>query len=98
MERVGQHGFKKINTALRGYRIWVAIYNSGPPIAKEQQAEIWNRFYKGHRSRGMDKGGVGLGLVIVKEIIKQHGEVVGVRSEDEEPVVFYFSLSIPKKG
>ena len=98
MKFVGQDGFIEVRTALRGNRLWVAIYNSGPPIPKEQQSEIWNRFYKGDRSRGMDKRGVGLGLVIVKEIIKQHGEVVGVRSEDEEPVVFYFSLSIPNQG
>lgn len=97
MKFVEQDGTIEVRTALKDDKIWVAICNSGPPIPKEQQSEIWNRFYKGDRSRGMDKRGVGLGLVIVKEIIKQHGEVVGVESEENKPVIFYFSLQ-PKKA
>lgn len=96
MKFVGEEGTIEVRTTLKEDKIWVAICNSGPPIPKEQQSEIWNRFYKGDRSRGMDKRGVGLGLVIVKEIIKQHGEVVGVLSEQNEPVIFYFSLSTNK--
>lgn len=92
---VDENGFIEIRTAIRGKRLWVAIYNSGPPIPKEQQAKIWSKFYKGDTSRGIDKTGIGLGLVIVKEIIRQHGEVVGVHSEEGEPIIFYFSLAIP---
>ncbi len=93
---VGENGFVEVRTAIRGKRLWVAIYNSGPHIPKHQQAEIWNRFYKADASRGKDKAGIGLGLVIVKEIIRQHGEIVGVHSEEGEPVIFYFSLTLSK--
>ena len=98
MKFVGPGGYIEIKTIHRNNKLWVAIYNSGPPIPLEQQSEIWNRFYKGDRSRGMDRRGVGLGLVIVKEIIKQHGEKIGERSEEDEPVIFYFSLEVAEEG
>lgn len=90
---VNYGGTIRIATIYREGKIWVAVTNSGPSIPKEQHKEIWTRFYKGDRSRGLDKKGVGLGLVIVKEIIKRHGEQIGVRSEEGEPVIFYFSLT-----
>ena len=95
---VNEHGEIKIITTSYRNKVWVGICNSGPAIPREQQKMIWDRFYKGDRSRGQDKRGVGLGLVIVKEILKQHGEMVGVRSEPGEMVTFYFSLTPQKES
>lgn len=95
---VNEHGEIKIITSYNNNKVWVRICNSGPAISKEQQKMIWNRFYKGDRSRGQDKRGVGLGLVIVKEILKQHGETVGVHSRPGEMVTFYFSLTPQKES
>lgn len=90
---VNEHGEISIKTTYHKNKVWVSISNSGPAIPKAQQKMIWNRFYKADRSRGEDKRGVGLGLVIVKEILQQHGEMVGVKSEPGEMVTFYFSLT-----
>ena len=75
-------------------KLWISILNDGPPIPKEQQKLIWERFYKGDRSRGQDKKGVGLGLVIVKEILKQHDETITVQSEEGKMVEFRFSMTL----
>lgn len=83
-----------VRTRLREGKLWVSVFNSGPHIPKEQQALIWDRFYKCDVSRGQDKSGNGLGLVIVKEIIRKHHEEFGVHSEENEMVEFYFSLSL----
>lgn len=83
-----------VRTRLREGKIWVSVLNSGPFIPKQQQALIWDRFYKGDVSRGQDKNGNGLGLVIVKEIIRKHHEEYGVHSEENEMVEFYFSLPL----
>lgn len=89
---VNETGTIQIETKVKQQKVWVYIRNSGPPISEEDQYHIWERFYKSDRSRGKDKKGMGIGLVIVKEIMKQHGEVVGVTSEADEMVCFYFSL------
>jgi len=90
---VNEGGHIIIRTTFKQNKVWVSILNDGPAIPEEQQKLIWERFYKGDSSRGQDKKGVGLGLVIVKEIIKKHEEVIGVRSNEDEYVEFYFSLT-----
>ena len=90
---VNEGGHIIIRTTFKQNKVWISILNDGPPIPEEQQKLIWERFYKGDSSRGQDKNGVGLGLVIVKEIIKKHEEMIGVRSMQGEYVEFYFSLT-----
>ncbi len=92
---VNEQGIIKITTSLKNDKMIVAIGNSGQPITKQEQKDIWNRFYKGDASRGKHKKGLGLGLVIVKEIIKLHDETIEVSSKEGELVTFSFSLSTP---
>lgn len=93
---VDDYGTIKIETALKNNKMLISIGNSGKPIKEEEQKDIWNRFYKGDASRGKHKKGLGLGLVIVKEIIKLHEETLGVSSNEGELVTFFFSLSTSK--
>ena len=51
----------------------VRIRNSGAGIAPEEIGMIFDRFYKTDKSRSQDKNGMGLGLYIVKTIIRLHG-------------------------
>lgn len=90
---VGESGHIIVRSRLKKNKLWVSILNNGPSIPEEQQKLIWERFYKADSSRGQDKKGVGLGLVIVKEIIKQHDEIIGVHSNPGEYVEFYFSMT-----
>ena len=94
---VNEGGHIIVRTTCRHNKIWVRILNNGPAIPEDQQKLIWERFYKADSSRGEDKKGVGLGLVIVKEIIKKHNEVIGVYSQEGEYVEFYFSLTRPHR-
>ena len=91
---VDEQGDILIRTRVQEQKLYISVFNSGPVIPKDKQQLIWERFYKCDASRGKDKNGVGLGLVIVKEILKQHEEEVGVRSEEGEMVEFYFSLTL----
>ena len=91
---VGEGGHIIVRSRFKQDKLWISILNDGPEIPKEQQKLIWDRFYKGDRSRGQDKKGVGLGLVIVKEILKQHDETIFVHSEPDEMVEFCFSMTL----
>lgn len=90
---VGKDGQIIIRSKYQQDKLWISIFNDGPMIPKEQQKLIWERFYKADGSRGQDKKGVGLGLVIVKEILKQHEEVIKVHSEEGKMVEFCFSMT-----
>ncbi len=93
---VNEGGRVIVRTQYKKNKLWVSILNNGPAIPEEQQKLIWERFYKADCSRGQDKQGIGLGLVIVKEIMKKHDEVIGVHSKEGEDVEFYFSMSVIK--
>lgn len=70
----------------------VYVYNEGQGIAPEDMEHIFDRFYKGDKSRGMDKCGTGLGLFIAKTIIDEHRQKIGVRSVCGQFCEFYFTL------
>ena len=70
----------------------VFIRNSGQGIPARQLPNIFERFYKADRSRGMDKNGTGLGLYIVKTIIDLHGGQITAQSIEGEYTEFKFNL------
>jgi signal transduction histidine kinase len=59
----------------------VRISDRGPGIPKEEQAEIFNPFFRGRRAQQDQIHGTGLGLNLVKKIIEAHGGTIRVESE-----------------
>lgn len=90
---VNKRGIIEVETVAKQNKVWIYIRNSGQAIPKEEQKNIWERFYKSDLSRGKDKKGMGIGLVIVKETMKQHNEEFGIISKEGDLVNFYFTLS-----
>ena len=82
-----------------GKKLTVEVYNEGSGIPKEDLPYVFERFYKGDKSRGLDKTGVGLGLFIAKTIVEAHHEKIWVESEQEKYCKFAFTLErvIPGK-
>src|SRR5699024_98609 len=60
--------------------VYISIKNSGTGIEQEDIPRIFDRFYKTDKSRSEDKSGVGLGLFLVRSIIKLHGGDIIVES------------------
>lgn len=56
---------------------WVEVEDSGPGIAAEHHAHVFERFY---RAAPASVRGSGLGLAIVREIAQQHGASLTLRS------------------
>lgn len=83
-----------IRTEIKNDKILVGIQNTAPFISEEQLKNIWNRFYKIDTSRGQQKNSSGLGLSIIKEIVKAHDEKIEVYSNEEIGVLFVFSLPV----
>ena len=70
----------------------MTIKNSGDGISSEEIQKVFDRFYKIDKSRSKDKNGMGLGLFIVKTIVKLHGGEISVKSVQGEYCEFSFSL------
>jgi signal transduction histidine kinase len=62
--------------------VWVRVKDRGVGIPRSQLRRIFNRFYR-FQTRGFKVKGTGLGLYIVRSIVKQHGGRVFAASEGE---------------
>lgn len=68
------------------------ITDTGIGIAEEDQNHIFERFFKGDKSRRAAIKGNGLGLSIVKKIIDLHHGIIKVQSKLGEGTTFIVSL------
>lgn len=65
------------------------VRDSGPGIAPEHHAKVFDRFWQARRSDGR---GAGLGLAIAKAIVDAHGGAIGVDSHPGAGACFHFTL------
>lgn len=60
--------------------IILQIKDDGDGLDRDQLRAVFDRFYRGDKSRSRETGGSGLGLAIVKAIVEAHGGQVEVES------------------
>jgi signal transduction histidine kinase len=71
--------------------ILVAVANNGEPIPPADLDRVFERFYRVEKSRDRARGGAGIGLAVVKQLIEAAGGRVGAESS-EDRTRFWFSL------
>ncbi len=69
----------------------VSIVNSGEGIPADDLERVFERFYRVEKSRDRGRGGAGIGLAIVKQLVEAGGGRVGAESADGQ-TRFWFSL------
>lgn len=75
-------------------RLIFKINNTGTGIPIKELPYLFERFYKIDKSRSDNKNSTGLGLYIVKTIVKAHGGTVTVESEEDKYTSFIVTLPI----
>jgi two-component system, OmpR family, sensor histidine kinase BaeS len=60
--------------------VLVAVSNTGPAIPDADLAHVFERFYRVEKSRDAARGGAGIGLAIVLQLVESFGGQVGVES------------------
>ncbi|HEV2345452.1 MAG TPA: MMPL family transporter [Actinocrinis sp.] len=81
-----------------GDRAVVEVADAGPGLSEEQQAKVFERFYRADASRRRSdaSGGSGLGLSIVASVAAAHGGTAEVRSIPGFGTVF--TVRLPTDG
>lgn len=72
--------------------VHVEISDTGIGISEEDQARIFDRFYKADRSRQRENGGSGLGLSIASRIVALHEGTIAVKSMPGKGTTFTVTL------
>lgn len=87
----------KITMEKKEQDVCVRVYNQGEHVPEEEMEKIWKSFYVPEQEKEKEEenglGHTGLGLYIVKCVIKMHDGEYGVRNVDEG-VEFWFSLPV----
>jgi len=70
----------------------VDVVDSGEGVAPEDLPHIFERFYRGEKSRVRGQGGTGLGLAIAQGLVEAHGGRIWAQSAPGEGARFSFVL------
>jgi signal transduction histidine kinase len=84
-------GRASINAVAQRSRVLVSVTNTGDGIPAADLPHVFERFYRVEKSRDVARGGAGIGLAIVKQLVEASGGRVGVDS-DGSLTRFWFSL------
>ena len=73
--------------------IFISVRDNGIGISEAEQAELFNRYYRGTNTKEKTEGS-GLGLAIAKQIIVLHGGEIAVKSKIGEGTEFSIRLPV----
>ncbi|QQK80041.1 HAMP domain-containing histidine kinase [Salicibibacter cibi] len=87
-----------IEVFLKNEDVEVKITDTGSGIATEDLPYIFERFYRGEKSRARDFGGTGLGLSIAKQLTELQYGRIQVESEPGKGTAFVLRFPEAKEG
>ena len=69
-----------IHGETRSGDVLVTVANTGPGIPADDLPHVFERFYRVEKSRAASRGGAGIGLAIVRQLVEAAGGRVGAES------------------
>ncbi|OJX40478.1 MAG: hypothetical protein BGO78_05650 [Chloroflexi bacterium 44-23] len=85
-------GSVTVNAARQEENVVVCVEDSGEGITIEDLPYVFDRFYRGEKSRSRNTGGAGLGLAIARGIVEAHGGRIWAESQAHKGTRITFSL------
>ncbi|HEU0245347.1 MAG TPA: ATP-binding protein, partial [Candidatus Limnocylindrales bacterium] len=74
-------GEVRVTAARADDGVRVTVANTGPGIPPDDLPRVWERFYRVEKSRDRARGGAGIGLAIVRQLVEEAGGRVGASSD-----------------
>ena len=90
-------GIVRLRAEQRAETVLVSVANTGPGIPAADLAHVFERFYRVEKSRDVARGGAGIGLAIVRQLVESFGGSVGAESQDGS-TRFWFSLPAAERA
>jgi two-component system phosphate regulon sensor histidine kinase PhoR len=87
-------GWVKIRTEVKQTILRIHVQDNGMGIGPEDQAQIFERFYRVRRPETDSIDGTGLGLAIVKSLVDSHNGKIDIKSELGEGSTFRVTLPV----
>jgi signal transduction histidine kinase len=81
-----------IKLEVAGKDVQLSVKDSGIGIPKEQQSQIFTRFFRAGNVLTMEPSGSGLGLYMVRKIVEQHGGKVWFESVEGKGSTFFVTF------
>jgi len=91
-------GAVRVTLKRAGEMLELSVQDHGPGITEDEQARIFDRFYRAKNARGRGVRGSGIGLSLVKHIAEAHGGRVGVRSLPGQGATFTIAVPIAREA
>lgn len=91
-------GEVSVSTYGEGEEIVIAVRDTGIGISAQDQAHIFDYFYRGDRARSTETGGTGLGLTIARRICEAHNGRIEVESAPGVGSVFRVRLPVTRRA
>jgi signal transduction histidine kinase len=89
-----QGGRVDVSAAGDNGEIRISVRDTGPGIAPEDQARIFEEFQQAHSGNGERHEGTGLGLALSRSLVELHGGRIWVESEPGKGATFAFTLPV----
>jgi len=85
-------GHVRIAVAEDRHEAVIAVSDSGPGVEPQEMPRLFQRFYRGHASRGADVPGVGLGLAIARALVERQNGRISVEAPLAKGATFIVRL------
>jgi signal transduction histidine kinase len=77
----------------------ISVSDNGPGIPLDEQGHVFERFYRGDKSRSRQgDSGSGLGLSIAEALVRAHAGEIGIESEPGCGTTVWFTVPASEKS